>query len=214
MKKLNNAIRDRDRIYCLVHDVIANHDGNELKTGYNAPSPAGQHQLLTEIYTRNQLDPKAIFYVEGHGTGTEVGDPIEANTLGAFFKRSSSDTPLLIGSIKSNIGHTEGTAGIAALIKIAMCMKYRTIPPNMHFTEINLKIRAKEYNLQVVNSFVPFPKDLVTIGINSFGVAGNNAHAIVTEWKHIEEMDTNHTLESAFNEDKQYFLLVFTSMFY
>jgi len=214
LKKLSSAVQHGDRIYCLIRDIISNHDGDQLKTGYYAPSPDGQHRLLTEIYTRNQLDPKTIFYVEGHGTGTQIGDPIEANTLGEFFNRSGYDAPLLIGSIKSNIGHTEGTAGIAALIKVAMCMKYRAIPPNMNFVEINPRIRAKEYNLHVVDDIVPFPKELVTVGINSFGIGGNNAHAIVTEWRNTEEIYKNGISEPVLNKQKQYFLLAFTGMFY
>ncbi|CAF0818008.1 unnamed protein product [Didymodactylos carnosus] len=182
LKKLSDAERDGNRIYCVIRDVISNHDGNNQKNSYVVPSPYGQNLLLNEIYSRKHTDRKDIFYIEAHGTGTSVGDPIEANALGKFFNRSQYDPPLLIGSVKSNIGHTEGTAGVAALIKVCLCMKNRLIPPNMNFTKMNPKIRAKDYNLHVVTQCVPFPKTAVTLGINSFGIGGNNAHAVVTEY--------------------------------
>ena len=148
-----------------------------------------------------------------------MGDPIEANCLGRFFNRTNLDPPLLIGSVKSNLGHTEGAAGVASLIKVAMCMHYRTIPPNMHFTSINPKIDAQRYNLHVVQHSVPFPSytnvDPVAIGVNSFGMGGNTTHAIIEEYRpntnpigngfatgHVDE---NHV------ESKQYFIFIFSS---
>lgn len=198
MKRLSDAIRDNDHIYCVIRDVMVCHDGHQGKTGYNVPSNYGQTMLLNEVYKRNKIDPSDIFYIEGHGTGTQVGDPIEANALGAFFNRSPYDCPLLIGSIKSVIGHTEGTAGVASLIKIALCMKHRMITPNMNFTRINPSIHAKKYNLHIVNDIVYFPDQLITVGINSFGIGGNTAHAIVTEWSdnHLHEYFLNNTTEN------------------
>jgi acyl transferase domain-containing protein len=176
------------------------------------------------------MDLNQIFYIEGHGTGTQVGDPIEANTLGKFFQRSSYCSPLLIGSVKSVIGHTEGTAGIASLIKVVLCMKHRMIPPNMNFTRINPKIQTVEYNLHIVNRPVNFPNRSITVGINSFGFGGNNAHAIVTEWSEYNSSEyfssnsndspilsineQNINLVSIENEMKtfqQYFILTFSS---
>ena len=181
LKRLSDAIRDKDRIYCVIRDVMVSHDGHQGKNGYNVPSSDGQTRLLDEIYTRSDTEKNSVFYIEGHGTGTQVGDPIEANTLGAFFNRSSYDSPLLIGSVKSVIGHTEGAAGVASLIKTALCLKHRLIPPNMNFNRIHPKIDAKKYNLHVVNHLTPFPDHPITVGINSFGIGGNTAHAIVTE---------------------------------
>ena len=123
-------------------------------------------------------EKKSIFDIEGHGTGMQVGDPIEANTLGALFNRSSSDSLLLIGSVKRVIGHP----GVASLIKITLCLKHRLIPPNMNFNRIHPKIEAKKYNLHVVNHLSSFPDHPITVGIKSFGLGGNTAHAIVTEW--------------------------------
>lgn len=174
----------------MLHDVYSNQDGCEDKNSFTVPSAAGQQRAITEIFERTQYDPQRIFYVEAHGTGTQVGDPIEANTLGRFFHRMPLDPPLLIGSVKSNIGHTEGAAGIASLIKVAMCLKHKAIPPNMHFIAVNPKIELQSYNMHVVQTITPFPllgtkddKGLpVAMSINSFGVGGNNAHAIVEEY--------------------------------
>ena len=220
LKRLSDAERDGDRIYCLIRDVLSHHDGSEGKSNFVIPSGLGQKRLLAELYERSQTDPQRVLYIEAHGTGTPVGDPIEANALGQFFQRSPSDPPLLIGSVKSNLGHTEGAAGVAALIKTAMCMRHRAIPPNMHFKALNPKIEAQRYNLHVVQHFVPFPsaKDHATlIGINSFGMGGNTTHAIVEEYRPQQKKLTNgfghHCDEEKVLETKQHFIFLFSSKF-
>ena len=220
LKRLSDAERDGDRIYCLIRDVLSHHDGSEGKNNFVIPSGLGQKRLLVDLYERSETDPHHVFYVEAHGTGTPVGDPIEANALGEFFQRSSSDPPLLIGSLKSNLGHTEGAAGIAALIKVAMSMRHRAVPPNMHFKALNPKIEAQRYNLHVVQHFVPFPTatDHATlIGINSFGMGGNTTHAIVEEYRPQQKKLTNgfdhHCDENEEFETKQHFIFLFSSKF-
>ncbi|CAF1169580.1 unnamed protein product [Adineta steineri] len=219
LKRLTDAERDGDRIYCILRDALSSHDGNEDKTSFFVPSGVGQARLLTEIYSRTKFDPRQIFYVEAHGTGTPVGDPIEANCLGRFFNRSCVDPPLLIGSVKSNLGHTEGAAGVASLIKVAMCMYHRTIPPSMQFTSLNPKIEAQRYNLHVVQHCVPFPPhnigEPIAIGINSFGMGGSTAHAIVEEYQPIitpiiNEHTYDHHNENQ-RENKQYFIFIFST---
>lgn len=213
-KRLTDAIRDNDRIYCVIRDIMVSHDGHEQKKGYNVPSSYGQNLLLKQIYSRNRIDLNDVFYIEGHGTGTKVGDPIEANTLGQFFQRPSDQPPLHIGSVKSVLGHTEGTAGIASLIKVILCMKYRMIPPNMNFTRLNPEIRLNEYNLNIVTHAIPFPNRSITIGINNFGFGGNNAHAIVTEWfeDHSKYQSPSLPISSENSMEKQqYFTLTFSS---
>ncbi|UJR34435.1 hypothetical protein I4U23_021842 [Adineta vaga] len=223
LKRLSDAERDGDRIYCVIRDILSNHDGCDGKNSYVVPSESGQQQLLNQVYSRTQYDPSRIFYVEAHGTGTLVGDPIEANTLGRFFNRSSFDPPLLIGSVKSNIGHTEGTAGVASLIKAALCMRYRAIPPNLNFSTLNPKIEAKRYNLHVVQSMVPFPSDdaaslgqPVALGINSFGIGGNNAHAIIEEYKQPKRLTNGYAKAEVQDllQYRQHFLFVFSSKRY
>ncbi|CAF3924762.1 unnamed protein product [Adineta steineri] len=219
LKRLSDAERDGDRIYCVLRDALSSQDGSEDKSNFVVPSGVGQARLLTEIYLRTKFDPRHIFYVEAHGTGTPVGDPIEANCLGRFFNRSSLDPPLLIGSVKSNLGHTEGAAGVASLIKVAMCMHHRTIPPSMQFTSLNPKIEAQRYNIHVVQHCVPFPPhnigEPIAIGINSFGMGGSTAHAIVEEYQPITTPTINehtygHHTENQ-RENKQYFIFVFST---
>jgi polyketide synthase 13 len=219
LKRLSDAERDGDRIYCVLRDILSNNDGNEDKRSFLAPSSSGQMRILGSIYERVNLDPQRVFYVEAHGTGTPVGDPIEANTLGRFFNRSRSDPPLLVGSVKSNLGHTEAGSGITSLIKVALCMRHRAIPPNMHFKALNPKIQAEHYNIHVVQRLVPFPsltdKDAVIIGINSFGLGGNNAHAIVEEYRPHRSIASNQVSNSDVEVDqiksKQHFIFIFSS---
>ncbi|CAF1329463.1 unnamed protein product, partial [Adineta steineri] len=151
-----------------------------------------------------------------HGTGTPVGDPIEANGLGRFFNRSNLDPPLLLGSIKSNLGHTEGAAGVASLIKVAMCMHYRGITPNMQFTSLNPKIEAQKYNLHIVQNFVPFPSlsnnEKIAIGVNSFGMGGTTTHAIIEEYQPNKKTSiTNDHINGYHNKSKQYFTFIFST---
>ena len=212
---------DNDRIYCVLRDVLSNHDGSEDKNSIVVPSAAGQARLLNDIYKRVDFDPRRIFYVEAHGIGTPTGDPIEANCLGQFFNRSCFDPPLLIGSVKSNLGHTEGASGIAGLIKIAKCMQHRSIPSNMHFTSLNPNIEAQRYNLHVVQHSVPFPLgndiDSIAMGINSFGIGGNNVHAIVEEYQTSTTSAMNRfendyvRVQRNDMESKQYFIFIFSS---
>jgi acyl transferase domain-containing protein len=221
LKRLSDAERDGDRIYCVLRDVFTNHDGSEGKNNFVVPSPVGQTRLLADIYKRAKFDTQRIFYVEAHGTGTPVGDPIEANSLGRFFNRSPLDPPLLIGSVKSNLGHTEGTAGVAALIKVALSMHYRAVPPNMHFTALNPRIEAQRYNLHIVQHIVPFPPpdndNPVAIGINSFSMGGNNAHAIVEEYRPrpatmLNQFSNGHTPDKQ-GVHKQHFIFIISSKF-
>ena len=212
LKRLSDALRDGNQIYCVIRDILSNHDGHcSDKPGYAVPSSQGQLALLQEIYhQRNQIDLAQVYYIEGHGTGTQVGDPIEANTLGKFFDRTSADQPLLLGSVKSNIGHTEGTAGVAGLIKVALAMKQRQIPAQMHFKQMNLKIRSKKFNLHVVQNLTRFPSPgrPVIIGINSFGMGGNNCHAIIEEYlDRRSEITTNGPHDKTL---KQSYLAVFS----
>ncbi|CAF1426131.1 unnamed protein product [Adineta steineri] len=139
----HDAERDDDRIYCGIRDVLSGHDGNEDKLNFFVPSAAGQGRLLENIYSRNNSDTQKLLFVEVHDTGTPVGDPIEANCLGRFVNRSTLNSPLLLGSIKSNLGHSEGANGVASLIKAAMCIYHRGITANMQFTSLNPKIEAQ-----------------------------------------------------------------------
>ncbi|CAF4102257.1 unnamed protein product, partial [Adineta steineri] len=216
LKRLSDAERDGDRIYCVIRDVLSGHDGNEDKLNFVVPSAAGQGRLLANIYSRNNFDTRKILFVEAHGTGTPVGDPIEANCLGRFFNRSNLDPPLLLGSIKSNLGHTEGAAGVASLIKVAMCMHHRGITANMQFTSLNPKIDAQKYNLHIVQNFIPFPtlpnNEKIAIGVNSFGMGGTTTHAIIEEYQPNKKTSIENGHINGYHiKSKQYFTFIFST---
>ncbi|MBT1712493.1 polyketide synthase, partial [Fulvivirgaceae bacterium PWU5] len=137
VKTLARAERDGDRIYAVIRGTAMNNNGyNETLP---ATSVAGQRQLLTEAYAHSGLLPNMIHYVEAHGTGTRRGDPTEAQALGEFF-RPGRTRPLHIGSVKTNIGHLEGAAGMAGLIKVILAMQHRQLPPSLHFRRPNPNI--------------------------------------------------------------------------
>ncbi|CAF1193846.1 unnamed protein product [Adineta steineri] len=186
LKRLSDAERDGDRIHYVIRDVLSGHDGNQDKINFVVSSAAEQGRLLENIYSRNNSDTRTISFVEAHGTGTPVGDPSEANCLCRFFNRSNLDPLLLLGSIKSNLGHTEGAAGIASLIKVAMCMYHRGITANMQFTLPNSKVDAQKYSLHILQNFLPFPtlsdNEKIAIGVNSFGMDRTTTSAIIEEY--------------------------------
>ena len=239
LKRLSDAEKDGDRIYCVIHDAMSNHDGRTGKNSYIVPSPIGQDRLLRRIYEKSKIDPKSVFYVECHGTGTQIGDPVETNTIGKFFGRSSHEPPLLIGSVKSIIGHTEGASGVSALIKGALCLYKGSVTPNMHFKRINPRIKMNEYNLHVVTNMTDIPScetGSCFIGINSFGMGGNNCHAIISSYssslrqrcpksngtpsvnleRHATQAEISDassreaSRETGLDESKQYYALTFT----
>jgi acyl transferase domain-containing protein/surfactin synthase thioesterase subunit/acyl carrier protein len=185
VKTLDQAERDGDRIYAVIRGTAMNNNG------YNETLPAtsvtGQQQLLTEAYAHSGLVPAMIHYVEAHGTGTRRGDPAEAQALGEFF-RTGRTRPLHIGSVKTNIGHLEGAAGMAGLIKVILAMQHRQLPPSLHFHRPNPAIPFEALKLQVQQTPGPWPAgtgELLRAGINSFGWGGTNAHTVLEEYRPI-----------------------------
>ena len=144
-----------------------------------APGEPAQREVLRAAYRRAGVDPSAVQYVELHGTGTVVGDPIEAAALGAALGRAKS-TPLLVGSAKTNIGHLEGAAGIAGFIKGVLCVRNRAVPRSLNFTAPNPDIPLEELNLRVVTETRTWDRPVV-VGVSSFGMGGTNAHAVLAE---------------------------------
>jgi len=164
------------RQYCTVVHAKSNTDGFKSE-GITFPSGYRQGQLLVEVYREAGVHPHEVKYLECHGTGTKVGDPQEANAICEIFCRDREDT-LLIGSVKSNMGHAEPASGIASLCKILIAMETGTIPPNLHYTEPNPYIPGLlDGRLTVVDKKMPLPKGYVAI--NSFGFGGSNTHALL-----------------------------------
>ena len=148
------------------------------------PSRAGQEAVLREAYKNSGISPGQVQYVEAHGTGTSVGDPIEAMALGTVLKTDRpADQPCRIGSVKTNIGHAEGAAGIAGLIKVALALKHRAIPASLHFDQPNPAIPWSELPLTVQREMTPWPAEATpaVAGVSSFGISGTNSHIVVTD---------------------------------
>ena len=168
---------------CPIHGYIVatevNSDGRT--SGISLPSLDGQQSLLNKIYGAAGIDPARLAFVEAHGTGTPVGDPIEATALGRVLGVGrDQSTPLLIGSVKTNIGHLEAAAGMAGLFKALLAFKYRKLPASLQFTEPNPHIEFAELNLAVCNRLQALPEVAGEVaGVNSFGFGGTNAHAII-----------------------------------
>ncbi len=183
LKPLSQAQADGDDIYGVILSSAVNQDG--LSNGMAAPNPVAQEAVLREAYERVGIDPSLVDYVEAHGTGTKVGDPIEANALGAVFgEHRQLGNNCLIGSVKTNIGHTETAAGIAGIIKVALALKYKQIPPSLHFNTPNRAIAFEDLKLQVVTQLTPWKKDKPLIaGVNSFGFGGTNAHIVMGDYE-------------------------------
>jgi acyl transferase domain-containing protein/NADPH:quinone reductase-like Zn-dependent oxidoreductase/acyl carrier protein len=167
-----------------VRSVIAaskvNSDGRT--TGISLPSGYAQGVLLEEIYREAGIAPDALAFVEAHGTGTPVGDPIEAGAIGGKLGRTRQ-APLPIGSIKTNIGHTEPVSGLAGLLKASLALEHDLLPPSLHCDALNPAIRFDELNLAVNTAARPLPRTTAErfAGVNSFGFGGTNAHVVLTD---------------------------------
>ncbi|MEP0791424.1 MULTISPECIES: type I polyketide synthase [Cyanophyceae] len=182
LKRLSSALSDGDPIYAVIRGSAVNHDG--LTNGVTAPSQWAQEALLREAYQRAGVSPGQVQYVEAHGTGTLLGDPIEAKALGGVLANDRyPGSPCAIGSVKTNIGHLEAAAGIAALIKVALALKYREIPPSLHFQEPNPHIPFDILPLRVQQTLSPWSKKSgsALAGVSSFGLGGTNVHMVLEE---------------------------------
>ncbi|KAI0434876.1 hypothetical protein F5Y09DRAFT_354859 [Xylaria sp. FL1042] len=193
LKLLSAAEADGDHIECIIRETATNQDGRTK--GITKPSATAQTQLISDCYARaglDLLDPtQRPQYFEAHGTGTPAGDPIEAEAIKtAFFRDTSATThrrdKLFVGSVKTVIGHSEGVAGLAALIKTSLALQNSTIPPNLLFQELNPDVKPFYTNLEIPRSDIPWPT--VPDGcprrasVNSFGFGGSNSHAILESY--------------------------------
>lgn len=182
LKTLSRALADGNRIYAVIRGTAVNQDGHT--NGITVPNGASQEALMRQVYQRTGITPGDIHYVEAHGTGTPVGDPIETRALGAVLSKGRPvDRPCLIGSVKTNIGHLEAAAGIAGLIKVALCLKHRQIPPHLNLEQPNPAIPFNELSLRIPTALEPWPvtEGVARAAVNSFGFGGTNAHAVLEE---------------------------------
>ncbi|KAH7139912.1 polyketide synthase [Dactylonectria estremocensis] len=189
LKPLSRALRDGDHIEGIVRSTGVNSDGQS--SGITMPFAPAQAALIRQTYLRAGLDPikDRPQYFECHGTGTPAGDPVEARAISESLLggETSPDNPLYVGSIKTVIGHLEGCAGLAGVIRTILALKHRTIPPNLHFNELNPAIAQYYGPLQITTKALPWPDvpagTPARASVNSFGFGGTNAHAIIESYE-------------------------------
>jgi acyl transferase domain-containing protein/acyl carrier protein len=182
LKSLSAAQRDNDNIYSLIKMTGSNQDGHTM--GISVPSGDAQQTLIKDVYKKAGIKPSDIQYIEAHGTGTQAGDPVEANALHAVVKEGRVlNDKCLVGSVKTNIGHLEAAAGIAGLIKASLSLKNNKIPASLHFNKPNPAIPFDEMNIKVNTALQDWPNNNVVryAGVNSFGYGGSNAHVLLEE---------------------------------
>ncbi|WP_033411517.1 type I polyketide synthase, partial [Nonomuraea coxensis] len=181
LRRLADALADGDPVHAVILGGAVNNDGGG--DGLTVPSARAQQEVIALACDRAGVRPGQVRYVELHGTGTKVGDPVEAAALGAAYGTSRpAGDPLLVGSVKTNIGHLEGAAGIAGLLKVVLALKHRELPPSLHFTTPPAEIPLDDLRLDVVRTLRPWPGDAapVVAGVSSFGMGGTNCHLLLT----------------------------------
>jgi acyl transferase domain-containing protein len=184
IKRLRDAIADGDPIRAVIRETVLNQDG---KTDtITSPSKEAQEALMRECYSRAGIDPLSTQYFEAHGTGTATGDPIEAAAIAAVFgglgRKATCNDVLRIGSVKTNIGHTEATSGLASVIKVVLAMERGKIPPSINFEKPNPKLQLEEWGLKVQTKLEVWPTcpgGIFRASVNNFGYGGANAHVII-----------------------------------
>nr|WP_283809171.1 non-ribosomal peptide synthetase [Tumebacillus amylolyticus] len=182
LKRLSAAERDGDPIYAVIKGSAINNDGN-AKIGYTAPSQQGQADVIRKAQRVAGVDPSTISYIEAHGTGTHLGDPIEVSALKDVFGDQQEQGFCALGSVKTNIGHTDAAAGVAGLIKVALCMKYGELVPSLHFNKPNPALGLEDSPFYVNTTLKPWTeeKGLRRAGVSAFGIGGTNAHVILEQ---------------------------------
>jgi acyl transferase domain-containing protein/acyl carrier protein len=182
LKRLSDALADGDRVLAVIRGTAVNQDGRS--SGLTVPHGPSQQAVIKDALARAGVDPADIQYVEAHGTGTALGDPIEIEALRSVLMQGrASDRPLVVGSVKTNIGHLEAAAGVAGLIKVVMALRKQEIPRHLHFAELNPHIQLNGAPLQIAteNRSWAAGGNRRLAGISSFGFSGTNAHIIVEE---------------------------------
>ncbi|WP_034984415.1 polyketide synthase Pks13 [Corynebacterium jeikeium] len=180
LKRLEDARRDGDNVLAVIKGSAVNSDGRS--NGLTAPNPDAQVDVLRSAYADARIDPQAVDYVEAHGTGTILGDPIEATALGTVLGRQRDVAePLLLGSAKTNFGHTEAAAGVAGVMKVVLAMREGVLPPSLNYSGPNPYIDFDREHLEVVEDPREWPEysGRAIAGVSGFGFGGTNAHVVI-----------------------------------
>ncbi|NOQ28403.1 MAG: SDR family NAD(P)-dependent oxidoreductase [Bacteroidales bacterium] len=200
LKRLKNALKDKDQIYAVIKGGAVNNDGNR-KVGFTAPSIDGQMEVLKLAQRTSKVEPESISFIEAHGTGTVLGDPIEIKALKQVFKKNKYCD---IGSVKSNIGHTDKAAGIISFIKVALCLHNKQLVPSLNFNTPNPKCGFEDSSFHVNTTLKEWKNNEYPLraGVTSLGVGGTNAHVILEETPLMEKQ--NH-------KERKYKLIVLSA---
>ena len=188
LKRLSDAERDGDRIWAVIKGSAVNHGGDSV--GLTVPNPPALKQVMEIALSDAGVSPTDVDFLEAHGTGTAVGDPIELEAVSEVYcEGRTADNPLLIGSVKTNIGHLESAAGIAGLIKAALALKHRRIPKQLHFNDPNPRVDWDNLPLKVTTEHVDWQRQdgrPRVAGVNCFGISGTNSHIVIEEYTDTE----------------------------
>ena len=183
LKRLEDAVRDRDQIYAVISGFAANNDGS-AKVGYAAPSIDGQSRCISLAYETGGVDPASIGYIEAHGTGTPLGDPIELTALTKVFRnRTANRNFCTIGTAKTNVGHLDVAAGVTGLIHASLIVRHGIFPPTLHFNKPNLNFDLENSPFRVNTSKSEWKANgnPRIAGVSAFGVGGTNAHVVIEQ---------------------------------
>jgi non-ribosomal peptide synthase protein (TIGR01720 family) len=189
LKRLEDALADNDMVYALIKGSAVNNDGAQ-KIGYTAPSVGGQVNVIRAAQLMAEVEPETITYIEAHGTGTKLGDPIELAALKRVFDDSTDKRHFCaIGSVKSNIGHLNAAAGIAGLIKTVLSLYHGQLPPSLNFEQLNPNVDLTSSALYINSALTEWQRKhaLRRAGVSSFGIGGTNAHVILEEAPSVED---------------------------
>jgi len=187
LKRLSDALADGDRLLAVIRGTAVNHDGRS--NGLSAPNGPAQEAVLRTALADARLAPHQINYIEAHGTGTRLGDPIEIEALrNVLVEGRPADQPLLVASLKTNIGHLESAAGVAGLVKVVQMLRYGKIPPHLHLKTINPLLKLDDVPLEIPTELRDWPRGAEPhrAGVSSFGFGGTNGHVILEEAPPVE----------------------------
>jgi acyl transferase domain-containing protein/acyl carrier protein/SAM-dependent methyltransferase len=182
LKPLSRALADGDEVLAIIRGSAINQDG--ASNGLTAPNAQAQEAVIRDAITAAGCRPADVSYVEAHGTGTALGDPVETKALCVYGEGRAPAHPLLLGSVKTNIGHTEAAAGLAGLLKVVLALRHRRLPRHLHFTRLNDGIALDRIPARIpleTEEWLPGPAGRLLAGISSFGFSGTNAHVILEE---------------------------------
>ncbi|MFJ6569136.1 type I polyketide synthase [Streptomyces sp. NPDC091292] len=175
LRRLRDALADGQRVYAVIRGIAVNQDGRS--NGLTAPNRWAQQDVLGAAYRRAGVEPSDVVFTEAHGTGTGLGDMMEVKALGHH--HAGRGKPMALGSVKGNLGHTEGAAGIAGLIKVALSLHHRTVPASRFAAKESRQLKLRDHGLRLLKAPLRLPAGPTVAGLSSFGMGGTNAHAVL-----------------------------------